>query len=320
LPEWEAASSEDIEAAVARLQEEPAAWVAEFFGTPDDIREEDRLAKIDQIMKDASRRTDGLDPEPVEDDATLEAAEGEFEPAGAEPVAGDATALEPEPNGAQPEGEGEAAEAVQEEVEAAPDPLEHPLVAYVIAHAQKHLSSVIARGLRAYVTDGTSATAQELKITRAPRKTLGTLARFARLAFRSVVVIYDGFEAWDEIPDEQRATIVSGLSEIRFALGGDGVIVIAGPEGETAHIDDQFANAIQVEWKMDELLQVQESDAAYDARILAAWLDAAALPGADVSGLHARVELACADSSDLATGVALAAEEVERAALEALGG
>jgi hypothetical protein len=51
---------------------------------------------------------------------------------------------------------------------------------------------------------------------------------------------------------------------------------------------------------MPELEQVQEPDAAYDAGVLAGWLQAATLPGADTSALWERVERVCAGSKDLA--------------------
>ena len=43
---------------------------------------------------------------------------------------------------------------------------------YLIEYTRAHLSPVIARGLRMYRERGLSALAEELKITKAPRKTL----------------------------------------------------------------------------------------------------------------------------------------------------
>jgi hypothetical protein len=177
---------------------------------------------------------------------------------------------------------------------------------------------VLARGLRTYVKSGTAAMSQELKVTRAPRKTLGALARFARLTFRSIVIIYDGFEVWDEVPDDLRATILSGLSEVRLALGSNGVIAIVGSDAEAPEIDDQFATALRVDWAMPELEQVQKPDAAYDPDVLSGWMQSATLPGADTSELWERVERVCAGSKDLASGAALAYDEIEKAAAEAI--
>jgi hypothetical protein len=298
LPEWDAVRELDVAALVGRLETEPEATAAELFGPPVDLREWQE-GGIAEVMRESGMRQAHQPIDPAEDDDAseddaldrLEAMVGEDEDAAGES-----------------EGESEEDRVAAERV---------ALITYVIAHARKHVSPVIARGLRVYVNSGTAAMAQELKVTRAPRKTLGALARFAGLTFRSVVIIYDGFEAWSDIPDDLRAIIVSGLSEIRLALGGYGVIVIAGPDTEAPEIDDQFATAIRVDWAMPELDQAQEPEAPCDAALLSGWLRAAVLPGVDTSALWERVEGVCAGSEDLASGVALAAQEIEKAAAEA---
>ena len=47
-----------------------------------------------------------------------------------------------------------------------------PVVDYLIEYTRAHLSPVIARALRMYKERGLSALAEEIKITKAPRKTL----------------------------------------------------------------------------------------------------------------------------------------------------
>jgi len=294
LPEWESVSAEEVATALARLDEEPAAWVADLFGPPDDVRmpEEDRLPEIDRIMTDAGRRSDDLNPEPIEDDATLEAAEGEFESA--------TIVLEP-----------------SEAVEALRDPLDHPLVSYVIAHAKEHVSPVVARGLRSYVTDGTTGATQEFKITRAPRKTLAALAKFACFRFDKLVIIFDQFEGWETIPEDIRADILGALSEMRFALGPNAVIVVLTSDEGMPEMEEQYAGAIQVHWDFEELIAVQMPDSANDLPTLQLWLDSAAVPGADVTALRTRVEEATAGSEDLESAVHAAYETIEAAVREA---
>lgn len=303
LPEWAAVEALDVAGLLGRLESEPEAAVADIFGPPIDVRA-DVEGGLPEVMRQSGMRQQHQPADPPEDDDT---SEDDAVDRLADMV-GDGD--EPE---AQEEVEVETAEeaAAREAAE---------ITKYVIAHAKKHVSPVLARGIRAYVKSGTAAMSQELKITRAPRKTLGALARFARLTFRSVVIIYDGFETWEEVPEDLRALVVSGLAEVRLALGKDGVIVIAASDKEAPELDDQFANAIRVDWAMPEIERVQEPELAYDAELLASWLRAATIPGADTSALWERVEAVCAGSESLAAGAALAADEVEKAAAEAVSG
>ncbi|MBW6468550.1 MAG: hypothetical protein K0B85_05255, partial [Coriobacteriia bacterium] len=301
LPEWSAVEALDVAGLLGRLESEPEAAVAEIFGPPVDVRD-DVEGGLPEVMRQSGIRQTHQPADPVEDDDVSEedAADRLAD------MVSDGNDLE-----VQEEIEGETAEeaAAREAAE---------ITTYVIAHAKKHASPVLARGMRAYVESGTAAMSQELKITRAPRKTLGALARFARLTFRSVVIVYDGFETWEEVPEDLRALIVSGLSEVRLALGTNGVIVIAASDKEAPELDDPFANAIRVDWAMPEIEQVQEPEVPYDAELLVTWLRTATIPGSDTSALWQRVEAVCAGSESLAAGAALASDEVEKAAAEAV--
>ena len=301
LPAWAAVETLDVSGLLARLESEPEAAAADIFGAPVDVRE-DVDGGLPEVMRQSGIRQTHQPADPAEDDDTSE-----------EDAADRLAEMVSDEEGpeAQTEVEGETAEEVAAREAAA-------IAQYVIAHAQKHISPVIARGMRAYVESGTAAMSQELKITRAPRKTLGALARFAQLTFRSVVIIYDGFETWEEVPEDLRALIVSGLAEVRLALGSNGVMLIAGSDVGAHEIDDQFANAIRVDWAMPEIEQVQEHEIPYDPELLASWMRAATIPGADTSALWQRVEAVCAGSESLAAGAALASEEIEKAAAEAV--
>jgi len=302
LSEWSAVEALDVARLIAAFEDEPEATVERFFGAPVDVRLESGQ-DLSEIMRDTGIRQGQQPADPQEDSDSPE--EDALDRLAAMVDEARTETEEPSEDAETPE------EAAVREARA--------VVSYVIAHLRKHTSPVIARALKSYVNSGTAAMSQELKITKAPRKTIGALARFARLTFRSIVIIYDGFEVWDDVPDELRATIVSGLAEIRLALGANGVIVIAGPDKEAPEIDDQFATAIRVDWGMSELPRVEELGNHFDSGLLAGWLEAAALPGADTCGLLARVERACTQAQDMASGLTLAAEEVDKAAAEALG-
>lgn len=299
LPEWVAVAAQDQEALLARLQEDPAGAAAAIFGPPVDVRE-DVEGGLVVIMRDSGLRQAHQPADPAEDDESSE--EDALDRLDAMVSTEDS---EPEAAGESPE-EAAAREAGE-------------VAAYVIAHLKKHTSPVIARAVREYVKSGTAAMSQELKITRAPRKTLGALARFARLTFRGAVILYDGFEIWDEVPDDLRALIVSGLAEVRLTLGTNGVMVIAGSEVEAPEIDEQFASAIRVDWTMPELERMSEFEVAYEPELLKEWFEAAVIAGSDTSALWERVEAACANSESMAAGAEIAADVVDSAAAKALG-
>ncbi|HET6497869.1 MAG TPA: hypothetical protein VFH17_02290 [Coriobacteriia bacterium] len=304
LSEWAAVCDLDVASLAERFESDPEATVADVFGAPVDLR-----VKVDgglaQVMRESGIRQAGQPLDPVEDD---DAAEDDAAEKSAAMASGD------EPGDEAPSDETTAPQDPDDEQSSRTAAEWLAVVEYVIAHMRTHASPVLARALRTYVESGTAAMAQELKITRAPRKTIGALVRFASLTFRSVVIIYDGLEAWGEMPVDLRATVLSGLSEVRLALGGQGVMVIAGSDLDAPEIDDQFANAIRVSWDMPELERSQAPDAAADEELLAEWLRAATVPGADTSGLLARVVEACTGAGDLASGAARAADEIEHAA------
>jgi hypothetical protein len=287
LPEWTALDPGEVAEALDRIASDPAGWVAETFGAPEDVRVEDRVPEIDRIMRESTRREQLLEPDPEEQADSVEIDDGELE--------------------ASPE--------VIEHV----SPVDRPLVRYVLAHIKQHLSPVLARGLRSYVTHGTAAMTQELKITRAPRKTLAALGRFARYQFDKVVLIFDNFEGWDSVPESLRAEILGGLTEIRYSLGPNGILVIAGGDGNAPEVDEHFAGAIRVRWDMEELDRVFRVDAPNDLPALHGWLDASALPDVDVSELHRRVEQAVAGAGDLASAARGAFDVVEETAIAARG-
>lgn len=301
LPEWEAVAALDVTALIERFETAPQATVEEVFGAPDELREEGADDSLQGVMREAGMRQVHQTADPQEGDDTPE--ESALDELVAE--------VESETSSADDKNE---ISGDEEEPEPEPEPESALVVRYVIAHMRVHASKVLARALRAYVASGTAAMTQELKITRAPRKTLGALAKLAGLTYRSVVVLYDGFEGWEEIPDDLRLTIVSGLSEVRYALGAHGTIVIAGSDKEQPEIDDQFANAIRVSWDMSELPQVESPEAPLDMTILEGWFHSATLPGADASKTWKLVADSVGSAKDLVSGVALASATVEDAA------
>jgi hypothetical protein len=132
------------------------------------------------------------------------------------------------------------------------------IAAYVVAHARAHLSPVVSRALASYRARGIAAASEEFKITKAPRKTLAAVAKFAHYAYPAVVLVFDQFGGWQDIPQETRLSIATALTEMRWALADSGVIAIIAAAGDCPEIEEQFAAATRVEWDMVGLAEVSD--------------------------------------------------------------
>ena len=184
------------------------------------------------------------------------------------------------------------------------------VAAYIEAHTRAHLSSVVARALVAYRTRGASAAAEELKVTEAPRKTLGALGRFIHHGYESVALLFDEFGGWDVLPDETRASIAAALTEMRWAISDSGIVVVMSTQGATPELEEQFAGARRVQWDMPGLLEARDPGVAAGGLPLADFFRSATLCEPAVSGddpvLAEAAEQAAGDLSrfvELAAGV-----------------
>ncbi|MDO9108761.1 MAG: hypothetical protein Q7U89_07205 [Coriobacteriia bacterium] len=271
----------DLEPFRASLAADLADGAAKIFGPCEDERA--GAANLDVVMRDSLNRQEvhEIDPEESDDD-------GE-------------TGEEDEPTSLR-----EGPTAAEVEQLAVSD--------YVLAHIKEHISPVIARGLRVYRQSGVDAMAQEFKITRAPRKTLGALARFATGYYRAVVIVYDQLDGWHAVPDALRIKIVSTLSTMRWTLQGHGILAFAATPGQVPELEEQFAASSKVEWTAGELLALQSGDAdAFPA--IALWLcktcasaDAELL---DVAVLVQRVQESCGPEADLISLLRAAGEIID---------
>ena len=120
----------------------------------------------------------------------------------------------------------------------------------------------------------------EFKVTKAPKKTLAALVRFARVRFKKVALILDGFEEWERVAPEIRSLIVGNLSEIRWALDKDAVMVFLIGEGTADELAEQFAGGTQLEWDMPGVERDADTRDTIDVAIIDGWLADAAAPGA----------------------------------------
>jgi hypothetical protein len=184
---------------------------------------------------------------------------------------------------------------------------------YLVEYTKVHLSPVIARALRVYKERGLAALAAEFKVTKAPRKTLAALARLARVRFRKVVVVYDGFEGWPSVPQTTRSLVMTALLEIRWLLEHDGLVIIMLERNEVPELEEQFSSANRIDWDFEGVVRVGENPHEFDRELLSNALRAAARPGAIPMTLDDPVLKALMDAAE---GNMLAALTKARAAVE----
>jgi len=272
LPEFEPIV-DDVDTLIAEIDADPMAFTARVFGEVMDRRE--GAEDTEMMMRIAFSRTDRLETDPESDEATAMA-----EPAAIaedptdDPMAsafvtpmGDVAALtEGEDSG--PSDEELAAEASRKAVEE-----------YIHAYTTEHLSPVVTRGLRAFSAQGTDSMAQELKVTKAPSKTLVALLRFAESRQRLGVVLYDNFAMWPSVPNELRHKIVATFSQLRWSLKDVGVLVFLLTPGDAPEVEEAFSSGRHISWDFEELFRVAKQGSAFDAQGAKRWLVSAMTSG-----------------------------------------
>lgn len=163
---------------------------------------------------------------------------------------------------------------------AAHDDAERALADYIIEHTKVHLSPVVARALRVYRERGQVAMINELRVTKAPKKTLAAIVKFARMRFKKVVLIFDGFDGWYAVPPEMKAQIASTFSEVRWMLESDAVMVFMLEEDRVPELEEQFGHGTRLRWSFDSLEAFEADEDRLDPRIVDRWLALTSAPGA----------------------------------------
>lgn len=263
LPEASAVSMEQIEQTAAEFAAEPGATAERIFGS--------------------RFEGDGIAGTMLEDDALHATYLRQM--SGASDVEGDS-----------PEGEGldmpeydappaaalGAAEAQGDEAAEPVDPqrvADEAIREYLLACLSVHLSPVIVRALRAYRSFGSTILAQEIKVTKAPRKTLAAVLEFMSARFGTIVIIFNGFDPWPRLEPEARRDVLLALAELRLIVGEVGVLGVSVEDGYVPEIEEQFAGGVRVHWSFDEAVLLQGGETAFDAAVAQRWLDAAAVSG-----------------------------------------
>ncbi len=252
LPEYQGLAEMDVPGLADFFETQPAEAVGTHFGVLEALRKSDEESEV--ILYDAYIRSVPLDVEPEEDLSSAEE---------------DGTTERPE----------QIIAPDAEEAESDLPPQEDPVATYIMAYMRAHLSPVLARATRAYMTDGFTAVAQELKVTKAPKKTLSALVRFATSRFRKMVVIYDQFDPWAIMDDNTKSMMLAALTELRWAFGPNGVMALLVQDELAPELEEQFASADRISWAFDEVHTLYEGTTPFDPELVQRWLDNAALSG-----------------------------------------
>jgi hypothetical protein len=150
---------------------------------------------------------------------------------------------------------------------------------YLFALARTRLSPVLSRALEGFGAYGESLTAQELKVTKAPRKTLAAVLRLMNARWDNITIIYDNFDAWPLLDQQTKMDVLASLTELRWIIAEAGVMVVAVFKGRTIELEEQFAAAEQVDWSMPELTPLYGGVTGFNAVWVQSWLDAASVEG-----------------------------------------
>jgi hypothetical protein len=247
LPESGLVTAEDVAAVVEQFIAEPHATFGCFF---DAHSEPVSASEMDAVVHEAYMRQVA---QPVDMEKSEEVAESV--PALVEHVPNEPVAIE------------------------APADPDADMREYLLAFAREHLSPVLARALAGYGKYGESLAAQEMKVTKAPRKTLAAILRLMNARWGAVTVIYDNFSSWPILDHQTKMDILGSLTELRWIVAETGVMVVAVLKGESPELEEQFAAAAQVDWSMPELTAMYGGDTSVDLLNVQSWLDAASMDG-----------------------------------------
>jgi len=164
----------------------------------------------------------------------------------------------------------------------APEERTDPVLEYIVGYARTHYSPVMARGLRVYLRDGAGPMAEELKITKAPRKTLGMLLEFAALRYRKALLLFDGFDNWAAMSEELKIKYIASLAEVRARSGETAMMAFLVPTDVAPELEDQFSGSNRIQMGFPGVPVLGTDGSTLDAAVVANWFASAALPGADV--------------------------------------
>lgn len=306
LPEFEPIEA-NVDALIAEIDADPIAFTTRIFGAVVNRREGAEDTEV--MMRIAHSRTARLDTDPDADDMSAMAEPALLiEDPTDDPMAAafvtsvvDATPASAIEDGG-PTDEETAAGAARKAVEE-----------YILTYTTEHLSPVVTRGLRAFSAQGTDSMAQELKVTKAPSKTLVALLKFAESRLRLGVLLYDNFAIWPSVPTELRHKIVATFSQLRWSLKDVGVLVFMVTPGDAPEVEEAFSSGRHISWDFEELFRVADEGCAFDREGAARWLVSAMTSG-EMPEWGEALLAAVPENAELVSACAALGDAIESAA------
>lgn len=235
--------------------ENPQAALTEWFGEPGVFERTDEFADF----IDMRARIIETDVESEQD--------GDDEVDDLPPLMGTGRELSPEDIAAQTV----ESEVSEREIQAA------LMSDYIISFVREHLSPVLARGLIAYRDRGLDSVIGEFKVTRAPRKTLTALVKFAMYRRRSGVLIYDAFDQWHLVEPEIRQKIAVSMTEMRLAVQKMAAMVFLMEPDSCPELEDLFGHQQRVEWDFAALIMIEPNATTLSRALVDRWLKCASI-------------------------------------------
>ena len=198
-------------------------------------------------------------------------------------------------------GEGDVSDAVAEIIDA-----DELMRRYMLALVGNDASPVVARALGGFRLYGDGMFAQEMKVTKAPRKTLRAALRLLSYRWKNIIFLWEGFEAWPFMEQQTKLDIMAALNELRWLFGEYGVMGLSIIKGQTPELEEAFAGGEQVDWDMPAFQRLYDRDNSWDAELVQSWIDSASIAVPSVLRV---------DGAELAPLVAAAEDDVLRFAL-----
>lgn len=291
LISFDVLGAEALDAFAERFREDPAAAIESIFGPPE-IERRPELAEVSDL------RLTRLETDVDEDQQNP-----------------------PELDASVPDAPGTAVVMAEEADAIAEENVDEAILDYIVDYTKARISPVVARALRVYRERGLAAMATEFRVTKAPRKTLAALAKFARVRFRKVVLIYDGFDSWNSAPPELRRDITTSLSEIRWLLDSDAMMVMMLEKDGVDELEEAFSGGTHIDWTFDSVRKVFDRPDVLDLEMVDSWLSAAAVVGSEpiTTTNTILVEIAAAANGSMNAFVIKAHAAIESAADRGVG-